>query len=431
MTRQIRARATAWLLGLALGGCYLSHERAREPLPLPPRESECGVALLPGSPAPMPGYCPSGANRSVFEIVDRAPVLRWRLALPEAPGTWIPLVVGPGGRLYITANSTLIAVDDAGMRGSVAWRAELGAPASAPVLLADGSVLVILRPDAIRREAVWLTDDGSVSRRAALPDGLAGHPLVGERGALFFATQTPRENSVLVALEPTGALRWSREVGSSVSALALGSEDRLVAATYLVTDELSPTRDGYFRTEIGITSIDGASGDDVLGITLDRDGALNSGPALGPDGTAFVTAWTNGYREGALFAVAPDGTTRHTVLPDPPIGGGPTSLAVGGDGDVILKEGTGLLAYDRLGALAWRREVHLNFDVGGTIDPAGGLLVSHALARVDDGGELWVSEIPAHRERATYYLPGPMVVGDDVLYYMASDNQLYAVGDAL
>jgi len=423
-------RPWVWLAGLALGGCYLSHERAGEPAP--PRESECGVALLGGSPAPMPGYCPSRANRSVFEILDRAPVLRWRLALPEAPGTDNPIVVGPDARLYVTAGSTLIAIDDAGASGEVAWRTVLGAPASAPVLLADGSVLVILRPDLTRREAVWLTSDGAVSRRAALPDGVSGHPLVGEDGALFFAASDPRrETSTLVALEPDGALRWSREVGALVSGLALGPEDHVVAATYLVTDELSPVRDGWYRIEVGMTSVDGSSGDERFRVTIDRDGALTAGPALGPGGSAYVVAWTDGYRQSALVAVAPEGTIERTILTDPPIGGGPSSLAVGADGLVILKEGTGMLAYDSLGALVWRREVHLNFDVGGTLDPAGGLLLSHSLASADDGSELWVSDIPTHREGDTYFFPGPMVVGDGVLYYMASDSQLWAVGDPL
>lgn len=117
------------------------------------------------------------------------------------------------------------------------------------------------------------------------------------------------------------------------------------------------------------------------------------------------------------------------MLPDAPIGGGPSSLAVGGDGGVILKEGQSLPSYDPLSSLVWRREVHLNFDVGGTLDPAGGILISHALASGDDGGDRWVSDIPVHREGGTFFFPGPMVVGDEVLYYMAADAQLWAVGE--
>ncbi|MFN7697050.1 MAG: hypothetical protein ACK6CU_17005 [Deltaproteobacteria bacterium] len=421
-----RKHAGAWLCGLLLAGCYRTHERPREPAP---RESACGVALLGGSPAPMPGYCPSRANRSIFAIIDDEPVLRWRLALPEAPGTDSPIVVGPEGRLYITVGSMLIAVDDAGSSGEVAWRSELGAPASAPVLVADGSVLVILRPDVMRREALWLTALGAVSRRAALPDGVLGHPLVGQDGALYFAATDPRsERSSLVALEPDGALRWSREVGAVVSGLALGAEDQLVAATYLVTDEISPVRDGSYRIEIGTTSVDGRSGEERFRVAVDRDGAVTAGPALGPDGSAWLVAWIDGYRQSALVAVAPDGTVRRTILADPPIGGGPSSLAVGADGLVVLKEGTRLLAYDALGALVWQRDVHLNIDLGGTLDPAGGLLLNHALTSADDGTCLWVSHIPAHREGATHFFPGPMVVGDGVLYSMASDTQLWAVG---
>ena len=69
--------------------------------------------------------------------------------------------------------------------------------------------------------------------------------------------------------------------------------------------------------------------------------------------------------------------------------------------------------------------------MGGTLDPVGGLLLNHSLASADDGSELWASDIPVHREGDTYFFPGPMVVGDSVLYYMASESQLWAVGDPL
>ena len=133
---------------------------------------------------------------------------------------------------------------------------------------------------------------------------------------------------------------------------------------------------------------------------------------------------TVGRQDAVLDQVVDAGTRRRGCA-------GQIHLDRAADGLVILKEGTGLLAYDSLGALVWRREVHLNFDVGGTLDPAGGLLLSHGLASADDGTELWASDIPAHREGDTYFFPGPMVVGDGVLYYMASESQLWAVGDPL
>jgi outer membrane protein assembly factor BamB len=217
-----------------------------------------------------------------------------------------------------------------------------------------------------------------------------------------------------------------------VSGLALGPGDHLVAVGLHVTDELSSARDGWLRTELRLLSIDGASGEAHYRLTLDSDGAPTAGPAVAPDGSAHFVAWTDGYRQSELFSVTPDGVVQHTVLPEPPIGGGPSTLAVRGDGVVVLKEGTALLAYDTLGSLRWRREVHRNIDLGGTVDPAGDVLAYHSLLGGDTGDERWVSQIPAHREGGTFFLAGPIVVGDDVLYYyMAADDQLWAAGEPL
>src|SRR5262245_28334495 len=101
---------------LALNGCYLSHTPAE-----PPPPSDCEAALLFGAPAPMPGYCPTLANRAAFTMPDAAPELRWTLELPGEPPTYTGMAVAPRGRIYVQAGTQLVAVDDRGSSGSVAF----------------------------------------------------------------------------------------------------------------------------------------------------------------------------------------------------------------------------------------------------------------------------------------------------------------------
>lgn len=413
------------LLSLIAAGCYRSHERE---LGEDPRVSDCPSALLLGAPAPMRGYCPTRANRSAYSMPDTAPALRWTLELPGEPGTDAAIVVGPRGRIYVPAGTALIAIDDRGTDAAVAWTAELGHLVLAPVLLDDGSIFTVLRTDHRRREGVWLGADGSIASRTELPEG-ADDVLVGASGALFVSATPTLDERAVHALTPSGSPRWSRTFGLG-SEIALAAGDRVVVGETVVTDELSEWREGYFRTEQWAVALDGETGEESWRVLLEDDALRMHPPAVGPDGAVYLLLSTT-WLSRTLVVLAPDGTERRRIdLGERPCCGGPTSLSIAADGAVYVKDGAAIVARGAGGEPLWEREVHLNFDIGGTIDADGRLLVGHSAVDLRDGTELWVSEVPVHSERdggITLYVPGIPVVGDGVLYYMASDALLYAV----
>ncbi|MCC7539618.1 MAG: PQQ-binding-like beta-propeller repeat protein [Deltaproteobacteria bacterium] len=383
-----------------------------------------GAALQRGAPAPVPGYCPTRANRSLFAAPDVMPAVRWTLDLDGQVDASEQVIVGPSGRLYVRVDpidsdgvlslTDLVAIDDRGTAGVVAWSAHFERPIAGPLLLADGSLLVSTTLPDGGREAIWLDRDGATVRTAVLPSDVVGSPAVAQDGSLVFtawALASDRAWSV-VAMDAAGAPRWRTPAFAEAGYLRLALGEDVVVS--------------FDRGAAAwVASLDPSTGAQAWETLLDADAPIIDGPALGTDGAVYNVIWTASFTRTTLVVLEPDGTVRLRVdLPDPPWGGGVTSLAVGDDGTAYIKAGEGFVAIDVAGEILFRRDAHPNIPLGGVIDPEGTLLLGAGAIEAADGSDgtaRWLLELPAHMDAlpdggAVFHFAGPATIGDETLY---------------
>ena len=418
-------RALVVALLAATPGCYLSH-RAETPAE-PPPESDCPAALQLGAPAPMPGYCPTRERRSVYPIPERVPESRWVLDLPVEVGTQRPIVVGPRGRIYLPAGGQLLAVDDLGAEGRLAWMVEVGGAFRGPFLLRDGSLLLVAFAPPDDTEAIWLDAAGAVTQRVPL-EGRTTDAAVDARGGIVRSVRTEDDRAVIVRHDADGAVDWrSAPFEHAWARFALGRAGEVFVGEAAGSFDPGPAT---------LTALDGETGDPRWAVELDPEAQLTGGPSVGSDGAVRAVLWTDGSTTTTLATVGPDGELRRAALPEEPWGGGVHGLSVAADGTAYVKEGRALMAVAPGGEIRWQRDAHPNIDLGTTLDPDGALLIGgggHTRLDGADGAERWVSAIEAHSEPTPgggvrIHFPGVATVGDGVLYYMASDARLQAVG---
>lgn len=404
-------------------GCYLSH-RAEAPT----RESDCPAALQLGAPAPMPGYCPTRDQRSVYDIPERVPESRWVLDLDVEIGTHRPILVAPRGRIYLPSGRQIVAVDDLGGEGRVAWTTDVGTSFRGPLLLRDGSLLVIGFALPADTEAIWLDASGAITRRAPM-QGRTADVFVDARGGIVRSLSTEDDRAVIVRSDGDGAPDWrSAPLERPWAQLALGRGGQIFVTQSAGSFDPGPAT---------LTALDGETGERAWQVELAPIAQLGGGPAVGADGDVRVVLWTEDSTQTTLVTIGPDGDERlRADLPEPPWGGGARALAVDPDGTAYVKEGQALMAVAPDGTVRWQRESHPNVPLGATLDSTGHLLIGgggHTTLDVIDGTERWVSEIEAHSEPTPggglrIHFAGPATVGDGVLYYMASESRLQAVG---
>lgn len=398
--------------------------------------SDCPAAVDLAAPAPVPGYCPTHANRSAFEAPHVAPETRWTLDLPGHPDFSSQLIVGRGARLYTVIDlspddgvfvpTLLVAIDDRAAEGVIAWTVEFDGSVSAPLLLADATLLVSARTADGSPEAVWLDTTGRILRRAALPRDAAGPPLLGADGSLYFVAVDLRgdRTDTVVAVDSAGRLRWRSApfTRGSYPAPVLGVDDRVITRE---------NRDG----EAWIVSLDAATGARAWETRIEDDAPIIDGPAIGRDGAVYTVVWTDDSTTTTLVVLEPDGTMRLRVrLPDPPWGGAVTSLSVAADGAAYVKAGEGFTAISAAGDLLFHRAVHPNVGLGGVIDSEGTLLLGGGgvdAVRGTDGTLLWHYEVPPHSDTppeggARFYFAGPATLGDGALYFADAGGRLTA-----
>lgn len=430
----VRAVAPALYSLVVCTACVASHIAPDGPAMGPEVETDsaqlapCPTALHGSAPAPMPGYGLTRSGRSDFELPGSAPLLSWELDLPQEADRDAPMVVAPEGRLYVPVGaSRLVAVDDGASEGRLAWNLDLEGPYTGPVLLEDGTLLLMRRPSAEVREAVWLTPGGEIRRRVALPTKVYGPPLVDVSGSMYFTAEVgDNYETELLALRCDGTVRWrSPPLSGRPVVPALGHGGHILMTDRVVNEQGS---------EAWLLALDSASGETAFRTLLDADATIVGGPGVGDDGAIHVVLWTEGHRRTALVVLGPEGTLRYRVeLPEEPWGGGTSSLSVGADGVVYVKEGQSVMAVSEQEVL-WQREAHPNADEVGVIDARGWLLVGGGAANaVDgrDGSTRWSAAVAAYEESlpgggVAIHFPGPATLGDRVLYFMASERRLRA-----
>jgi outer membrane protein assembly factor BamB len=180
-----------------------------------------------------------------------------------------------------------------------------------------------------------------------------GGPVIGRDGTIYQGTDLHQ----LLAMSPTGALKWSipttRAVGSTPAILPDG---RIV-----------------FVDEGGTVYV--ANPDGTLSWTNPTgagSASVGASPAIGVDGTIYTVIGPT------VFAFHPDGTIRWTYQI---IGGTLGPVAVRPDGVVYVPAGY-LYAIDANGLLLWRTQEQLQFLASATVGPDRTIYVNSNLPTV-------------------------------------------------
>jgi outer membrane protein assembly factor BamB len=185
------------------------------------------------------------------------------------------VVVGGGGRLYITADSALIALDDRGAHGQIAWRADPGDNISevSAGLAADGTVLL-----GTNGNQEW----------AYRPDGT---PLWHSPRVITYSSPSVTDTGLAYVADHSGTVHVFRVRDGSEAATYRPTAAQIWSATIL---------DARYRVYFG-TQSGHAVGIDPSGATLfdlDLGAPVDSYPTLTADANLII-----GARNGTLSAI--------------------------------------------------------------------------------------------------------------------------------
>jgi outer membrane protein assembly factor BamB len=293
---------------------------------------------------------------------------------PDQPGEILAgPAIGPDGTVYATsAGGVLLAVPPAG--GSATWSHTVGGAAdTVPAVGADGTIYVTVN------DTAYDTYDGLF---AVNPDGTPqwnfyldassdyqaepqSSPAIGPDGTIYFRTGSS-DGGRLYAVSSSGSQEWVCQipcqdevdvppaVGPDGTIYVTGADGYLYAinpadgsqiwSLYIGASDSSPSMDPngktvlYVGNEMGqVFAIDyNHPGDTSLPIyTVPGNGAIESTPAIAPDGTIYVTSM-----DGNLYAlqIQPNGTAalKWHFSTDAPGGSIHSSPVIGPDGMIYF-----------------------------------------------------------------------------------------------
>jgi outer membrane protein assembly factor BamB len=216
----------------------------------------------------------SGTVTAIDVAANQSPRAAWTVKAGSV--SYGSVVAGGNGRLYTTADSSLVAIDDGGAEGSVAWKAN--------------------PDDDITEVSAGLGPDGTAllgtngrSEWGYRPDGtVAWHsPRV-----ITYSSPSVTDSGIAFVADHSGAVR------------VLGAQDGSERRTYRVTTAQiwsAVVVDDAYRVYFG-TQSGHAIGLDANGTTMfdvNLGGPVDSYPALTADGNLII-----GARNGSLSAIA-------------------------------------------------------------------------------------------------------------------------------
>ena len=220
--------------------------------------------------------------------IDGAGKRVWRVALAGAPAATAPVLLSDGSVVVVTEAHEVWALDQ---DGAVRWRTKLdlraGDVLATPLALDNGSVVVVAGSD-----LMWLSRDGVSERRAYGGSARIVGGLLRHRDALLFTNELGEVWRWRPPGQPTITARFSGAPGGGAT---LVGADTLIA----VVDR--------FRVE----ALDVGSSTRRVLLSAPTAAMLFDGPvAIAPNGDVLVATLP-----GELFAVDPHGVVqRRTVL---------------------------------------------------------------------------------------------------------------------
>lgn len=286
-----------------------------------------------------------------------------------------------------------------------------GGSVGIPVLGPDGTIYVGSgdRDDAA---ANWMLhavdpDDCSLQWSFPLPGAPeVAAPAIGENGRIYLQTDAEGGNtygqSDLMIIDTDGALFRDIDLGGALTGYRISSPT--IAADGTVWLGSKNTHLYHFE----------ADGSPICAVSPTVS-SINATPAIGPDGTVYVTDVTN-----TLFAY--DDTCHeqwHLTLQ--PFSGGESSPAVGADGATIyVGAGNDLVAVDADGTEAWRHTTGWSISTTPAIADDGTVYVaSDGLFALEPDGDLAWDTDCAQPFGDLFSTGSPIIGGDGTVYHGA------------
>jgi len=317
-----------------------------------------------------------------------------------------PPAIGVDGGIYVSSDDGFLYALNPD--GSEKWKFRIkgwvGVP---PAICSDGTIYVgswdhhlyAIHPDGSEK---WRFETG----------GSVGSPAIGSDGAIYFGSN----DFCLYAVNPDGSEKWRFETGGSVGSPAIGSDGTI----YFGSDDfclyaVNPDGSEKWRFE------DGAKG-------------MRS-PTIGSDGTIYVSAL--GSR---LYAVNPDGSEKWNFktagwVSHPTEGVSSDNLyspAIGSDGTIYVSAynshlfASHLYAVNQEGTEKWRFEtegwVSLTMAIGSDGTIYFGSWDNSLYAVNQEGTEKW------RFKTGDSVGSSPAIGSDGTIYFGSFDKHLYSLG---
>lgn len=262
--------------------------------------------------------------------------------------------IGNDGTIYVSnwANSTTYAINS---NGSLIWQCTTGNYnfGSSPVIGSDGTVYISSSND--KKGKLYAIDTAGKIKWAYTMGIIRGtSPVIGADGTIYMVDY----NGVIYALNPDGNLKWSYTlrypfggvnyyVNIDYNTPVIGSDGTIYIATH--NGRYISTSKNEVRSYIGVLyaiTDYGAYGDKEW--LYDFGEALYGSPAIGSDGTLYVTS------ASGIHALNPDGNIIWSYNTGEVTNTGLTSPAIGKDGTIYFGSGTHFYALTPDGDLKWR-----------------------------------------------------------------------------
>lgn len=333
------------------------------------------LAREPGSPvtgADGTIYLPTGSIQDgdgFLYAINPNGTQKWRLALPGGPASTAP-ALGPDGTIYLHMNGgegNLFATDRmwaVNPDGTLKWEAELGGAftsgvISSPAVAADDTVWVGSMNTVLY--ALSAADGSLICGVSPTDSSISSSPAIAPDGTVYVIDST----TTLFAIEPDCDVRWGFQLADGDGIAGGNDQSPAIAADGTVW---APSLD---------ESVYAVNPNGTLKCRFDLGESIVSSPAIGADGTVYVSA-------DGLYAINPGTCTRKWRFA--PFGSlfSSASPIVDGDGTIYARAGFGALyAVTPGGAKRWSLAAEPVEDNGA--DPTAVISVD-GLLYVADGG---------------------------------------------
>jgi len=342
----------------------------------------------------------------------KSPEIKWSTSAQHPNNRLEEPAIGPGGTVYVGAHDEEYNSDDNqhlyafGQDGTIKWTYNTLANHSSDEQ-GDVSAAPTVRSDSVlyvssnsdHLHAVNSDGTRRWATRLHFQHGMPSSPAIAGDGSVYVGTNEFELN----ALDTGGDVRWSTSLGGRPRSPALGPDGTL----YLTFDNSD-----------GKIAAFSPSGDQKWSRNL--DGRKGYAPAVGPDGTVYVGSGEGD--SGTVYAFESDGTQKWSVETG---GTARSSPAIGSDGTIYIGAADGkLYAISPAGDVKWTfqagGEIRSSPAVGGEGRIYFGVRDSTLYAVNPDGSEAWSLGLGAP--------VGSPAIGNEGQIYVSAGTTFYAIG---